>query len=294
MGFRLYYFGEYGNYGGPGYGPVYVGVNEEGEYYYTTGVAPKDGLDSIFMNHDISYSLTDLKLKNGDITKTEAALEIIEADAQLLVDSLSYKPYNDPKVVGPIDAAHAAAYQAAAIVAFTGKMLYDMDKLVTAGATDAITAAGNIINDLIASGVDFTGGMLGSALDDILNRLRDLFGNAENTKSPIIIDLNNDGIMTTNLKAGVYFDHDGNGLKNGTGWIKLDDGFLVMDRNGNGIIDSGRELFGDSTLLYTGGTAADGFAALAQEDANAGGVVNHPDANWHNLKLLGDEKLLAA
>ena len=44
-----------------------------------------------------------------------------------------------------------------------------------------------------------------------------------------------------------------------------------LDRNGDGIINNGTELFGDATTLYTGGKAADGFAALAQEDTNLDG-----------------------
>ena len=112
------------------------------------------------------------------------------------------------------------------------------------------------------------------------------FNGAQNIRpvyrDPLTLDLDGDGIETiaASVTNPVLFDHDGDGLKTGTGWISPDDGFLVMDRNNNGVIDSGRELFGDSTLLYTGGAAADGFAALAQEDTNQDGVVNSLDANW--------------
>ena len=109
-------------------------------------------------------------------------------------------------------------------------------------------------------------------------------------RDPLVLDLDGDGIETIAASATnpVLFDHDGDGLKKGTGWIQPDDGFLVMDRNGNGTIDSGRELFGDSTPLYTGGTASDGFEALAQEDTNADGAVNALDARWSNLKIWRD------
>ncbi|WP_459724440.1 calcium-binding protein, partial [Sideroxyarcus sp. TK5] len=60
------------------------------------------------------------------------------------------------------------------------------------------------------------------------------------------------------------------------------------DRNGNGAIDNGTELFGDSTPLATGGNAADGFAALAAQDTNADGVVNSLDANFANLRIWQD------
>ncbi|MDY0096516.1 MAG: hypothetical protein RBT80_27780 [Candidatus Vecturithrix sp.] len=114
--------------------------------------------------------------------------------------------------------------------------------------------------------------------------------------SPIVFDLEGDGIETVGMvrqyaatPGGTFtpsgddpilFDHNGDGVKTNTGWIGSDDGILVMDRNGNGIIDNGRELFGNFTPLYGGGTAVDGFAALSQEDTNQDGVVNSLDANW--------------
>jgi hypothetical protein len=107
---------------------------------------------------------------------------------------------------------------------------------------------------------------------------------------PLTLDLDADGLETTGINPSnpILFDHNGDGIKTATGWVKPDDAFLVFDRNNNGTIDSGKELFGDATALYTGGTAADGFAALAQEDTNADGLVNASDANWNSLKLWRD------
>lgn len=72
------------------------------------------------------------------------------------------------------------------------------------------------------------------------------------------------------------------------GWVRPDDAFLVLDRNGNGTIDNGTELFGDSTPLAGGGTAEDGFAALAQEDTNGDGVVDADDARFADLRVWRD------
>ena len=52
-----------------------------------------------------------------------------------------------------------------------------------------------------------------------------------------------------------------------------DEGWLVWDRNENGLIDDGRELFGSATVLSTGATAANGFLALAEADKNGDGVL---------------------
>lgn len=114
-------------------------------------------------------------------------------------------------------------------------------------------------------------------------------------RAPLTLDLDGDGIETVppNATNPILFDHDGDGVKSGTGWIKPDDGFLVLDRNGNGTIDDGTELFGDSTPIYGGdgtvtGKAADGFDALAQQDTNGDGVVNSSDAHFADLRVWQD------
>ncbi len=123
--------------------------------------------------------------------------------------------------------------------------------------------------------------------------LADFFTRAQQwifPRDPLTLDLDGDGIETVAVSSTnpILFDHDGDGLKNATGWIKPDDGLLVMDRNGNGTIDNGTELFGDSTNLYGGGKAADGFAALAQEDTNGDGKIGSADANFAYLRVWRD------
>ncbi len=112
---------------------------------------------------------------------------------------------------------------------------------------------------------------------------------AQLRRDPLVLDLDGDGLETTGAgNSGILFDHDGDGVKTSTGWIKADDGFLVLDRNGNGSIDNGSELFGDSTILASGAKAADGFAALRDLDLNADGVLNAQDAAWEQLRVWRD------
>ena len=113
---------------------------------------------------------------------------------------------------------------------------------------------------------------------------------AQPRRDPLTLDLDGDGLETVGIDAGrlVYFDHDSDSVKTATGWIASDDGFLAIDRNGNGTIDNGAELFGDSTPLADGGLASDGFAALAEQDTNGDGQVDASDANWSELKVWRD------
>jgi hypothetical protein len=50
----------------------------------------------------------------------------------------------------------------------------------------------------------------------------------------------------------VYFDHDNNSFAEQSGWVGKDDGLLVFDKNNNGKIDDGSELFGNNTILSNG------------------------------------------
>lgn len=105
---------------------------------------------------------------------------------------------------------------------------------------------------------------------------------SETIYSPIAIDLNGDGLHTSSVwKSQVYFDLDGNGTKEKTGWLNAQDGFLAIDRNGDGIINNGNELFG-------GGVRGEGLAKLAILDMNHDGVINVNDATYTQLLVWRD------
>ncbi|WP_159588743.1 calcium-binding protein [Hydrogenophaga sp. BPS33] len=115
------------------------------------------------------------------------------------------------------------------------------------------------------------------------------FRTSQQSGSPIILDLDGDGIEISRFNGGaITFDHDANGIRTGTAWAAADDGLLVLDRDGNGRIDSGRELFGDNTLLANGKRAADGYAALRELDGNADGVLDGGDAAFARLRVWRD------
>ncbi|WP_265706615.1 beta strand repeat-containing protein [Verminephrobacter aporrectodeae] len=114
---------------------------------------------------------------------------------------------------------------------------------------------------------------------------------------PLILDLDGDGLEISPLSRNIQFDTDGDGIKTGTAWANADDGILAWDRNGNGLIDSGRELFGDETLLANGQKATHGFTALGELDVGGAqgtvggagdGVFDAKDAQYANLRVWRD------
>lgn len=125
--------------------------------------------------------------------------------------------------------------------------------------------------------------------DTFKENLKDGFAYAETLRSPLVLDLNGDGINTTNvLSSTVYFDHDANGFAEKTGWISAEDGFLARDLNKNGVIDNGSELFGNYTVLKDGTLAANGFEALKDLDSNNDGVFDVNDEAFHDVVVWRD------
>jgi Ca2+-binding RTX toxin-like protein len=107
---------------------------------------------------------------------------------------------------------------------------------------------------------------------------------------PLILDLDGDGLEITRLNGidSIKFDTNGDGVKTATAWAGPDDGFVVLDRNGNGTIDAGSELFGDETYLANGQKATDGFAALADLDTNHNGSFDYADAQFGAVRIWRD------
>lgn len=125
--------------------------------------------------------------------------------------------------------------------------------------------------------------------DTFKENLKDGFAYAETLRSPLVLDLNGDGITTTNVINGnIYFDHDANGFAEKTGWINAEDGFLARDLNKNGVIDNGSELFGNYTVLKNGTLAANGFEALKDLDSNNDGVFDANDEAFHDVVVWRD------
>ena len=116
---------------------------------------------------------------------------------------------------------------------------------------------------------------------------------------PLVFDISGKGYQLTSADRGVWFDINGDGTRNAISWTdpSKDVAFLAFDRNGNGAVDDGEELFGNSTPLPAGSSerrASDGFDALASLENSAygtsvaDGVIDAKDAAYHKLLLWKD------
>jgi hypothetical protein len=107
-------------------------------------------------------------------------------------------------------------------------------------------------------------------------------------KDPLVINFDAPTAELTNAKFS--FDLDADGLDDSISFVESGSGFLALDRNGDGMVNDGRELFGPST--------GSGFGELAELDGDANGWIDEGDAVFDRLRVWsrdaeGNDRLLA-
>jgi hypothetical protein len=258
----------YGNWCGPGWG----GGERTPKPDWRVKPDENTQIDPACREHDWRYH-------NAAGQPDEQGLKLL-ADLQLLQDirNMNFDTMSDTEKGYAIDMATAFMIKLAA---------YDIFMTFGESVVNIKDKAKELFNDILGKipGAIF---MPKDPDEDPLYPHRDKFPDAREEISPVILDLDGDGVETIASGDGAYFDHDGNGFAEQTGWAASDDGILVMDRNNDGIINDGRELFGSETILSNGQRASNGFEALSELDDNHDGKIDASDAAFANLKVWQD------
>ncbi len=163
------------------------------------------------------------------------------------------------------------------IINENGELVLEYKELPKNSATGSVDSHFNPWNPLHDSGSSSNAGKYKTATA------------AQPPRDPLVFDFDNDEIEPVGLDKGVYFDLDNNGFAENTAWVGPNDGFLVFDRNGDGFITNGTELFSDQIILSDGRKSVSGFDALAEFDSNHNDVIDIEDNRFNELYIWLDK-----
>ena len=183
--------------------------------------------------------------------------------------TLSSSAIEGCKVAIYIDGTRTEAQVITQVDIDNGYVDVEMSEFTSVGSYEVTTSILNLL------------GLSGSKTDSITLVI-------DSTSTPLILDLDGDGVETISKEEGTLFDIDADGDKDKTGWVGADDGLLVRDINNDGIINDASELFGEHTIKDDGSKAKDGFDALSELDSNNDGVINQEDDAFDELQVWKD------
>ena len=162
----------------------------------------------------------------------------------------------------------------------SGEMIWRLGTPLAPGESATMTF-GSQLSPIKADGTDAVQTAQLMAVDQgDVNPLNDFAFANFRFGTPLVLDIDGDGIETLSIDEGVEFDILDTGTEVQTGWVSGDDALLAIDNNGNGQIDKRSELFG--------GGVGEGFAKLANFDSNDDGVVDASDVGFSALQVWQD------
>ena len=172
----------------------------------------------------------------------------------------------------------AAGIAVAGLLGLSGPVGWALAAAFAIGGGLGGEAFGRWAADSLGDVFDGFGGWIGDVGDDFSAALGALL---RRLMDPIVFDLDGNGVTLLARDAvEVYFDMDGDGRRERTGWLGPDDALLVVDRNGNGQVDGIDELVGDA--------GQSGFTELKTFDSNADNIIDVRDAGFAAFRVWND------
>ncbi|MBQ4058617.1 MAG: hypothetical protein IJD40_06780 [Lachnospiraceae bacterium] len=293
---------------------VNIATEYEGANYVKQAQLRSEACGVMFGVFGVVLSFSELTAKYSFVfscasTCLDYGLNLIELRIEQLeyYDALAWGTLDEDEVEGEITSAEEACDQLRDCMDIAKKAIKAMEALgqdtsalesKIGKAQNCLDRADELVSSIDSSISDTSGSSTTSGASSFLNpeeiaddeaeEINNGTNEAESAKvDPLIIDIAGDGFNIEKKKDGTYFDLDCNGFAEKINWT-MQDGILVLDKNNNGNIDDGSELFGDYHLLSDGSRAKNGFEALAQYDTNGDGVIDGNDEIYNELKLWID------
>jgi hypothetical protein len=282
-------------------------VSNAGEFSFIGDVAGAhsdlEGLRAWDSNHDGILSVLDVRFNDFKIWQDKDSDGVAEDGEVMSLTTAGVKSLNltGTAVTGNTAPGDVVVVNKGTYTRTNGATMEFIDAALTYySAQDALPEVDDMAQSFAKKskkyGITFAGGEmfvgLKKAADDLDPRAGQLglvssmtFKNKTvGVFSPIILDLDGDGVEMKKLKKGATFDVDGDGRADRVGWTGSGDGFLVIDRDGDGKITDGSEL----TFGAEDADARNALEALSALDNNNDNVIDDKDARFGELKVWID------
>ncbi len=260
---------------------------------------------AIGVNNDPLSPLNIQRLRDVDLNDPPNNEPILVADFEALVATL-LAVVVPAAVSGDLDANDAYGADGGRILSITiGTVTYTWDGASTISISSGGTISGTVLNAITTPmggklTLDFATGQYNyqppspitvTATEVFTYTLVDKDGDSATASlsvtitaaaPPVVLDLDGDGVEFVSNAAGVRFDYNGDGIAETTAWVGPDDGLLVLDRNGDGIVNDGSE------LVFAKNGLSDLQGLAANYDSNRDGKLDAADADFARFGVWRD------